>query len=155
MLQIRPARPEDTSGILALVAEIYQEYGCVLDAENEKLHLLAPSPYFRRDGVEFWVVEENNVVKATVAVSLHKEAAELKTLYVHASLRRQGWGRRLVHLATEYVREAGKLSIILWSDTRFLDAHRLYRRMGFSKCGERELHDSNNSKEYGFTKSLL
>lgn len=155
MLQIRPARPEDTSGILALVAEVYQEYGCVLDAENEEPHLLAPGPYFRRDGGELWVVEENDVVKATVAVSLHQEDAELKTLYVHASLRRQGWGRRLVHLATEYAREAGKLSIILWSDTRFLDAHRLYRRMGFSKCGERELHDSNSSKEYGFTKSLL
>ncbi len=155
MLQLRPARPQDTPGVLALVAEIYREYECVLDAENEEPHLLAPGSYFRRSGGEFWVVEEDDAVKATVAVSLHQEVAELKTLYVHSSLRRRGWGVRLVNLATEHAREAGKLSIILWTDTRFLDAHRLYRRMGFSECGERELHDSNNSKEYGFTKSLV
>lgn len=155
MLQLRPARPQDTPGVLALVAEIYGEYECVLDAENEEPHLLAPGAYFRRSGGEFWVVEENDVVKATVAVSLHGAAAELKTLYVHSSLRRQGWGDRLVTLATKYARGAGKSSLMLWSDTRFLDAHRLYRKMGFSECGERELHDSNNSREYGFTKSLL
>ncbi|HVF88258.1 MAG TPA: GNAT family N-acetyltransferase [Pyrinomonadaceae bacterium] len=155
MLHIRPALPEDTPGVLALVAEIYREYECVLDAENEEPHLLAPGPNFRRDGGEFWVVEEDDVVKATVAVSLHGEDAELKTLYVHSSLRRQGWGVRLVSLATEYARGAGRSSMLLWTDTRFLDAHRLYRRMGFSECGERELHDSNNSREYCFTKSLV
>ena len=155
MQRIRSARPDDTLGVLALVTEIYQDYDCVLDAENEEPHLLAPGPYFRRGGGEFWVVEEDDVVKATVAVLLEQETAELKTLYVHSSLRRQGWGGRLVNLATEHARGAGKLSMFLWTDTRFLDAHRLYRRMGFSQCGERELHDSNNSREYGFTKSLV
>ena len=44
--------------------------------------------------------------------------------------------------------------MVLWTDTRFLDAHRLYRSLGFREYGERLLHDSNNTKEYGFTKPL-
>jgi putative acetyltransferase len=45
--------------------------------------------------------------------------------------------------------------MFLWSDTRFTDAHRLYRSLGFRDCGYRELNDSNNSKEYGFEIALV
>jgi N-acetylglutamate synthase-like GNAT family acetyltransferase len=153
-LLLRPTTPEDVPGILALIDEVYGEYGCVLDAEGEERHLLEPGPYFRARGGEFWVVEEDGQIRATVAVMLHADAGELKSLYVHASLRRQGWGHKLTMLAIDYARANGKQKMILWSDTRFQDAHRLYRRMGFRAMGERELHDSNNSVEYGFEMSL-
>jgi len=87
-------------------------------------------------------------------VLLHADAAELKTLYVHRSLRRQGWARRLVQMAIEHARLRGRQQMILWSDTRFLDAHRLYTNMGFLQTGKRELEDSNNSIEYGFELAL-
>ena len=94
-LSPRPTVPEDVPGILNLIAGIYAEYDCVLDAENDERHLLEPGAYFRAHGGEFWVVEENGVIRATVAVMLHDDAGELKTLYVHPSLRRQGLGRAL------------------------------------------------------------
>ncbi|HEX8708071.1 MAG TPA: GNAT family N-acetyltransferase [Pyrinomonadaceae bacterium] len=154
-LELRLTVSEDVPGILALIAEIYAEYDCVLNAEQDERHLLEPGPYFRKRGGEFWVVEDDaGVIRATAAVALHEDAAELKTLYVHPSLRRQGWGRRLTELAMEYARRAGKPKMVLWSDTRFAAAHSLYRGMGFRECGERELHDSNNSREYGFEMSL-
>jgi putative acetyltransferase len=153
-LQLRPTIPEDVPGILALIGEVYSEYDCVLDAETDERHLLEPGPYFRARNGEFWVVEENGGIRATVAVMLHDETSELKSLYVHSSLRRQGWGRRLTNLAIDYARANGSQKMILWSDTRFLDAHRLYRSMGFQEMGLRELHDSNNSIEYGFELSL-
>jgi len=78
----------------------------------------------------------------------------LKTLYVHPSLRRQGWGRKLTTLAIAYAQAAGKQKMILWSDTRFTDAHRLYRNLGFTEMGRRDLNDSNNSVEYGFEMPL-
>jgi putative acetyltransferase len=53
-----------------------------------------------------------------------------------------------------YARVAGKPKMILWSDTRFADAHRLYRNLGFTEMGIRDLHDSNNSVEYGFEMPL-
>lgn len=36
----------------------------------------------------------------------------------------------------------------------FLGAHRLYRKMGFTECGARELDDVNDSSEYEFEKPL-
>jgi N-acetylglutamate synthase-like GNAT family acetyltransferase len=151
---LRPTVPEDVPGILKLIGEVYAEYDCVLYAETEKPHLLEPGSYFRKHGGEFWVVEEDGLVRATVAVLLHEDSGELKSLYVHPSLRRQGWGRRLTVLAMDYARAAGKRKMILWSDTRFTDAHRLYRNLGFTETGIRDLKDSNNSIEYGFERSL-
>jgi GNAT superfamily N-acetyltransferase len=69
-------------------------------------------------------------------------------------LRRQGWGRRLTELTIDYARSRGRGRMILWSDTRFTKAHQLYRGMGFRETGVRELHDSNNTVEYGFEKEL-
>ena len=155
MLRLRLADPADTPGVHALIGEIFAEYDCVLNAEADDPYLLDPCPYYRQTGGEFWVVvDEENVVRATVALYLHADAGELKTLYVHPSLRRQGWGERLVKLVMEHARSAGREKLILWSDTRFLDAHRLYRRLGFEQNGERDLHDTNNSREYGFARSL-
>jgi hypothetical protein len=43
----------------------------------------------------------------------------------------------------------------LWSDTRFLDAHRLYERLGYRRTGRtRELHDLSDTVEYEFDKPL-
>ena len=150
MLHLRTATEEDTKGIQALIAEVYAEYDCVLDVERDEPHLLAPANYFRRSGGELWVVDEQGLVRASAGVLLHKDAGELKALYVHPTLRRQGWGRRLVELAIEHARRASKPRMILWSDTRFLDAHRLYLSMGFRQTGVRELQDCNNSVEFGF-----
>lgn len=151
---LRPTVPADVPGILSLIGEVYAEYGCVLDAEGEERHLLEPGTYFRGHGGEFWVVEEDGQVRATAAVALHEDSGELKSLYVHPSLRRQGWGRRLTTLAIDYARAAGKPKMILWSDTRFRNAHRLYRNLGFTQTGVRDLNDSNNSVEYGFEMEL-
>ncbi len=151
---LRPATKEDVPSILRLIDGVYAEYGCKLDAENEEQHLLDPEAYFRADGGEFWVVEEEGAVRATVACLLHTDASELKSLYVHQSLRRQGWGRKLTNLAIEHARLHERPRMFLWSDTRFTDAHRLYRTLGFQQCGYRALNDSNNSKEYGFEITL-
>jgi putative acetyltransferase len=153
-LQLRQTVPEDVPAILALIGEVYAEYDCVLNAEKEERHLLEPGPYFRAHDGEFWVLEENGRIRATVAVMLHEDAGELKSLYVHSSLRRQGWGRRLTELAIDYARSRGRRKMILWSDTRFADAHRLYRSLGFREMGLRDLHDSNNTVEYGFEMAI-
>jgi oligopeptidase B len=150
----RPVEPADVPGLLELIRSVFAEYECVLDAENEDTYLLNPGPYFRERGGEFWVAEEAGRIAATVGVLLHQDAGELKCLYVGRAYRRQGWGRRLSELTLDFARRAGKRRMILWTDTRFLDAHRLYRKMGFTQHGTRELHDSNNTVEYGFELDL-
>ncbi|HVG32231.1 MAG TPA: GNAT family N-acetyltransferase [Pyrinomonadaceae bacterium] len=152
--RLRLAQVQDTDGIQRLIAEVYGEYDCTLDVERDEPYLTDPAKYFRESGGELWVVEDEGVVKASGAVLLHADSAELKTLYVHRSLRRQGWARQLVQMAIDHTRRAGLRQMILWSDTRFLDAHRLYTNMGFLQTGKRELKDANNSIEYGFELAL-
>jgi putative acetyltransferase len=147
---LRPTIPDDVPGILALIGAIFREYDCVLDAEKEDTHLLNPGEYFRSRGGEFWVVKDESKIVATVGFTLKDEVAELKSLYVDPLLRRQGWGERLTQLVLENARAQNCHRLELWSDTRFTNAHKLYRRMGFQPMGERDLHDSNNSREFGF-----
>lgn len=151
---LRPARPEDTPMIQALVSQVYGEYGLSLYLDEEP-HWIDPCTYFRADGGEFWVVEVDGVVKAMGAVKLHHDqSCELKCLYVHTSLRGQGIAPMLIRKAIDHAVAAGKNHMMLWSDTRFTTAHHLYRKLGFQQTGFRDCQDSNQSLEYGFEMSI-
>jgi N-acetylglutamate synthase-like GNAT family acetyltransferase len=152
-ISVRPVRPSDLPAIHALIGGVFEEYGCTLNLA-EDTYLLDPGRYFREHGGEFWVVEESGAIIATIAMVSHDDAGELKCLYVHPSKRRQGLGRRLSEFAIDRIKQAGMERVVLWSDTRFDGAHRLYREMGFEQQGRRELHDSNNTVEYGFSITL-
>jgi len=148
---VRKTVPADAPAIQQLVNGVFGEYGLVIAVDGVDKHLADPAEYFHARGGEFWVVEDGGRIVATVgALPQNSETVELKALYVHPSIRRQGWGRRLTALVMDYARAAGNKRVILWSDTRFTDAHRLYRNMGFRPCGQRDLHDTYNSSEYGF-----
>lgn len=149
---LRPAEPRDTPAIQLLIATVFADYGYVLDVEREDPHLRDPGGYFRVGGGEFWVVEgAAGEIIATVAVELHAQAAELKSLYVAAPHRRAGLGRRLTTLALAFARRHGRATAFLWSDTRFSDAHRLYEKLGFVRDGVRNVRCVNEFAEYHFT----
>ncbi len=151
----RPAQPQDTSMIQALVSEVYGEYGLGLYLDEET-HWVDPCTYFRTDGGEFWVFEVEGVVKGMGAVQLHEdESCELKCLYVHASVRGQGVAPTLIQKAITHAVAAGKTQMVMWSDTRFKTAHHLYRKLGFQQTGFRDCQDSNQSLEYGFERPIL
>ena len=154
MPDIRPVRTEDVPAVVALIGEIFAEYGCTLDAENEDTHLLTPGEHFRARGGEFWVVEDAGRIVATAAVQVAPPVAELKCLYVAREYRREGWGAMLSRMCMEYARQAGARRMDLWSDTRFTAAHALYESLGFRREGTRNLHDSNNTTEFGFSTAL-
>ena len=85
---------------------------------------------------------------AATGVALHK-------LYVARAARRQGLGTRLCELIFEEARRRGATFVELWSDTRFLDAHRLYENLGFVRGPEtRELHDLSDTREFYYRLEL-
>lgn len=154
-MEIRAATKEDVPQIIKLIGDVWAEYDCVLDTETEEKYLLAPDDYFHSKDGEFWVVANGSEVIATVAVMMNDaKTAELKSLYVGKDFRGRGLGQSLVELAIRFARLKGAREMILWSDTRFADAHRLYERMKFQKSGKRELDDLNNSIEYGFKRRI-
>ena len=146
----RPVERRDNPGVIALIDEVFGEYGFGLELDGIDAHLNDPGPYFRARGGEFWVVQVGGVIRATAAVVLHADAGELRCLYVHRDLRRQGWGRRLTRMTIDCARRAGRQRFFLWTDTRFVAAHALYRSMGFEQRGQRELGDSAGTREVGF-----
>lgn len=151
-MKIRPVTKQDVSQVIKLIGDVWAEYDCVLDANAEERALLAPDDYFHARNGEFWVVEDAGTIIATVAVMLNNaEIAELKYLYVSQNNRKQGLGKDLTEYAIDFAKSKSSVEMILWSDTRFTKAHRLYEKLGFEKTGMRELDDMNSSIEYGFS----
>ncbi len=153
---VRTAVDEDAPGVLALVEACFSEYEhCILDTE-EMPHLLALATHFGSQGGAAWVVTDGDVVVGTVAWRPRPAgSSELHMLYVAASGRRQGLGTQLVQLVEGEAWRSGATRIELWTDTRFLDAHRLYRTLGYVQDPEtRALHDRSDSVEFHFTKTL-
>jgi len=153
-MEIHSSEKEDSSEVIELVAEVWREFDCVLLIDVEERHLLDPGKYFREHGGDFWVVRENGRLIATAGLKIDDEIAEMKTLYVRKEFRRLGLGTKLTNLAIDAARERGARSMELWSDTRFTDAHRMYERLGFVRFGERDLHDHNHTREFGFRRDI-
>jgi len=153
-MKIRPVTKKDVPQIIKLIGDIWAEYDCVLDTQGDDKYLLAPDDYFHSKDGEFWVAAERNEIIATVGVlMLDEKTAELKSLYVRGDFRRQNLGENLIKLAVKSASMKVRSEIILWSDTRFTNAHRLYEKLGFKLLGKRELKDTNKSIELGFKRN--
>lgn len=75
--------------------------------------------------------------------------AEIKTVYVAHEFRRRGLARRLTVTAIDHAQARGQ-RVMLWSDTVFAEAHRLYESLGFVRTGRRQVHLVNRFDEYRY-----
>jgi putative acetyltransferase len=156
---IRPVADSDRQDIFGLIAICYADYpGCFVDPHDDLPDLRTPGTSYECTGGAFWAVEdERGRVCACVAVDFPEEGtAELHRLYVRPDQRGMGLGSRLVHQAEAHARSKGASRMVLWSDTRFVTAHRLYKRLGYVQGeGQRPLADISQSVEYPFEKAVL
>lgn len=155
MCEPRLIRSDDIAGVQTLIGNIYSDYGFHLDLDDVDRHLVDPHAYFQERGGAFWVIDADGAIRATVGVLQRADRAELKSLYVHPSYRRHGWGRKLTEMVLDFARRAGRDRIVLWSDTRFIEAHKFYASLGFRRFAERDLNDAQHSREYGFELALV
>jgi O-acetylserine/cysteine efflux transporter len=156
-LSMWPATRDDSPGVIDLIGRVYAEYNFVYDPRVEVPDLFRFEEHYAPPNGAFFVVREGTLVVGSVGVErVDGETAELHRLYLDARLRGRGTGRALVQAALAWCRgEQGITRMILWSDTRFDQAHRLYTRMGFRRTGERTLPDDlNQTREYGFERRV-
>jgi predicted GNAT family N-acyltransferase len=148
---LRPVTDSDSAAVIDLIGTVWAEYpGIILDVDAEEPWMRAPGTYYEAGG-ELWVVAfpDSDALLACVGWRPRPGGAELKSLYVHADARRQGWGARLVHFIERRV--GGREKLIAWSDSRFQDAHAMYERLGYGLTGAtRELHDLSETVEIEF-----
>lgn len=156
---LRPVGDHDAAQVTELIGGCFAEYeGCVLDPDGIDSWMSAPATSYDSKCGQFWVLVtvDGSMVAACVGwAPALPDQVELKNLYVRASARRQGLGARLVALVESAARTRDAQSVVLWSDSRFDDAHRLYEGLGYRRTGhQRALHDPSNSIEYEFVKEL-
>lgn len=168
--RVRAVVDADAPGLIALIGGAYAEHpGCVLDLPGVDADLTAPATSALARRVDWWVVlappapgtapagaERQDPAATVVASVAHgprsiEGEVELKRLYVAASHRRIGLATALVGFVAARARALGATSLIAWSDTRFLDAHRLYEGLGFARSAfTRDLDDPSCTCEAHF-----
>jgi predicted GNAT family N-acyltransferase len=154
---VREVRDTDADALITLIGGCWSEYpGVELHVDAEEPWLRAPATAYRAWDGRMWVVELDGEVVACCGVKpLREGVVELKSMYVAACARRRGLARRLEALVREDAGHRGARRVELWSDTRFVEAHAAYSKLGYQQLpGRRELHDLSQSSEYPFAKDL-
>ena len=155
MVAIVSFEQQHEEGVLGLIGGVFAEYGLTFEPSGYDLDLTDVPGTYCRPGGAFWVLEEDGDVMGTVAV-VPKSATEveIKRVYLHPSLRGQGWGRALVEHAVAWAAGHGYTRVTLWSDVKFTKSHVMYQRLGFVRGGIRDCDDIDRSREYFFEKTL-
>jgi len=145
-------RDRHGDGPWRVVSAVFEEYGFPFSESDYDADLMDPATHY--DGGSGWFsVAENDDGRVVGCVGVTDEGGglfELHRLYVLAEARRGGTGGRLVRWVIETAREHGARRIVLYSDVAFLDAHRLYERLGFRNHTFRYAPDPWRSREWGF-----
>ena len=157
MVHIRDACDDDGDALIELIGSVFAEYpGCVLDVDGELPELRAIATAFANWNGRIWVATLAEHIVGCVGFSISApQQVELRKLYVARPARRAGLGSRLCDLVEQEATERNAQIVELWTDTRFVDAHRLYERRGYVRGPDtRELHDRSNTVEYYYRKRL-
>ncbi len=156
---VREAADHDSDAIIELIGLVYSEYqGCVLLVDEEEPELREPASSYARLGGKFWVAECNGKVCGTVALTPTDapHVARLNKLYVSSAARSRGIGETLCNLVERTAKESLSAEMMmLYTDSRFLKAHRLYERLGYQRQpGLLHRADASQSVEAVYTKKL-
>jgi GNAT superfamily N-acetyltransferase len=174
-LSLRSATAADAPGIVHVIRAVYDEYGFTWDPHDYHADLYDLQGYYLDRGHGFWIAQaEDGETIGTIAMEYFDPVpgaagavvtladrlrlggcdCALERFYVHPLARRRGAGSALMARAIRESRDRGCRLMEIWSDKRFLDAHRLYERRGARTVGERICHDPDQSPEWGLILSL-
>ncbi len=156
---VRDVDDSDSEQVIELINDVYSEYqGCVLLVDEEEPELKAPASAFSGLGGQFWVAECQGIICGTVAITPTDApgVARLHKLYVSSGARGRGIGEALCKLAETSARDHMKADMMMmYTDSRFLKAHRLYDRLNYQRQpGVIQRADASQSVEYVYTKRL-
>ena len=156
-MNLRLARNKDSEQIIKLIRKCFKDYqNCLLDVDNDSPELKYIYSYFRRQRGKFWVVEDKNKIIGCMGyLPGKKNEIEIHKLYIDQKFRRKGLAKHLVKKVENIAVRENKSKVILWTDTRFKEAHKMYLKMDYEKSKKtRRLHDISDTVEYNFVKNL-
>jgi len=163
-IKVRPPQDQDAPQLIALIDGCFQEYaaeGVVIELDGIDGDLHAWQTALDSAAGEGLLAFDGDQLIASIGYAPSgKGEAEIKRFYIQQEYR--GGGGRVNTLARDLLAwlemrcaSRGLSRIQLWSDTRFLRAHRFYGREGYMRQPKtRDLHDSSNTTEFQFVKML-
>lgn len=140
---LRDPRPGDMGVVIQQQTQLYtREYGW--NAEFEALVAEIVAHYLRHFDAtceRCWIAEKDGQVIGSIFVVRHDETtAKLRMLYVDASARGLGIGKRLIDECLRFAHDAGYQKIVLWTTSNLTAARRLYQKAGFELVKEEQVH---------------
>ena len=173
-LKVRRATNTDIPEVVRVIRAVYDEYSFPWEPEGYHADLYDLETHYDQEGDFFYVAELNGEVIGTAALEVFPpvpgassvESIEgywrvsgadcsLERLYVHPDYRRVGAGRALLDHVIEQATNLNRARMELWSDKKFLEAHRLYEGYGAVVVGERLCDDPDQSPEWGLRIDLV
>lgn len=148
---LRPAQPPDLPVISDIISSVFDEYGWTFVEIDELPDLVFFESHYAdpNRAVLLALTNEDDHVIGSIALKNGGRGPYLSRVYLRAEYRGFGLGKWMTSHVLEMAKSRGFNSAHLWTDTRFLDAHRMYERLGFRMTGElRSLHDVNRSFEF-------
>jgi ribosomal protein S18 acetylase RimI-like enzyme len=145
-VHLRRARPEDYSAVGEITLAAYEPM--LGSAESSYVEQLANAE--ARDlEAELWVAVGPDDREVLGTVTLCREGSpwreigladegEFRMLAVAPSAQGQGVGEALARHVVDRFREEGAVAVVLSSTPLMAPAHRLYERLGFGRCPERD-----------------
>lgn len=148
---LRPAEKSDISVMSDIISTVFDEYGWTFVEIDELPDFVFYEKHYSDPERAFLyaLTDESGQVVGSIAIKNGGRGPYLSRVYLKAEYRGLGLGKWMTSCVLEMAKSSGFNSIHLWTDTRFLDAHRMYERLGFRMTGDlRSLHDVNRSFEF-------
>lgn len=108
----------------AYVAQSFYEFLLSYDAGHDRL----------------WIAEHNGKIVGCIGIVSHGERAQLRWFLLHPNYRGIGLGKKLLHGAIDFCRDAGYKNVYLDTTSDLETALGMYERAGFVKVSEKENH---------------
>lgn len=133
MLVQRSANNSDGPAVFTLLGAVLAEFGLTPDPQGTDRDISDIEGNYRRGGGWFVVrVDEAGAIMGSAGLfPLDPETLELRKMYLHPSLRGQGWGTKLLHEALAFARARGAKRVVLETSSRLTAAIALYEQHGF------------------------
>ncbi|MCY0108912.1 bifunctional helix-turn-helix transcriptional regulator/GNAT family N-acetyltransferase [Pseudomonas monsensis] len=140
---LRDPQPGDMGTVMQQQAALYsREYGW--NSEFEALVAEVIAKYLRDFDPaceRCWIAEKDGKVIGSVFVVRQDETtAKLRMLYVDASARGLGIGRRLVDECLRFARQIGYTRMTLWTTSNLTAARQIYQKAGFELVEEEAIN---------------
>lgn len=172
---LRLASDADSAAAVAVIREVYDEYGFTWDEGDYHADLYAIDDYYTANNGCFWIAygasgepigtaalerfapvpgDKLQIGEVEGQLRIGGSDSALQRLYVRPKARKSGLGSALMRLVVSTAQDSGCELLEIWSDKRFSEAHRLYQKFGAEVVGDRICHDPDQSPEWGLALDL-